>query len=422
MRLLSSCAMLVCACSAAVLPRTFVWNASDIASVLERVKQGDPSVMPSVQAAVFEAEKALKQQPVSVTTKPYVPPSGNKHDYMSLDKYYWPCNVVPPSLTAAERGAPECNETTGLPWVRHDGVTNPAMHLYDHDRLINMTSAVTKLGVAYYFTGDERYASHAADLLTTWFLDPTTMMNPNLNFGHFVPGVANGTHGGFIDVHQWPEMLDAISLLGESKSWTGDKETALRLWFAEFATWAVVSNFGAGESAETNNHGVWYDVLVSGTALYSGKQDVAAIIARDALTKRVLVQVQPNGELPAELARTKSWSYTEFCTEALLQLTAVAYNSGVDLAHGANSRLRTTIDFQLPYVTGSKPWNWTQIVPFYPPNCTITDVDQCVGSYYTVLRKAANFYHSSTYEKVIPTLPGVNATANMINLVLPKRT
>ena len=190
-----------------------------------------------------------------------------------------------------------------------------------------------------------------------------------------------------IDVHHWPVMLDAIALLSESESWTSDKDVALRAWFADFTHWVATSPFGAKESAETNNHGVWYDVLLSGCALYSGNVDLAALIARDAMMKRIDTQITEEGELPAELARTKSFSYTEFCSDAMWQLTAISAVSGIDLTHEkghGSSRLRAMMDFEMPYVLQQKEWTWQQIVPFFPPNCTITAVDQCIGRYVFV--------------------------------------
>src|SRR5207302_773663 len=79
-----------------------------------------------------------------------VPPSGDKHDYVSMGPYWWP--------NPAKRG--------GLPYVRRDGERNPEMRDdYDAPRLAATTGAVTTLGLAYYFTDDEKYARRAALLL-----------------------------------------------------------------------------------------------------------------------------------------------------------------------------------------------------------------------------------------------------------------
>ena len=55
------------------------------------------------------------------------------------------------------------------------------------------------LSLAYYFSGDERYASKAVDVLEEWFLKDETKMNPNLNFAQGVPGRLNGSSWGIID-------------------------------------------------------------------------------------------------------------------------------------------------------------------------------------------------------------------------------
>src|SRR6516164_3783053 len=54
-----------------------------------------------------DADAALKQGPLSVTDKAINPPSGDKHDYMSLAPYWWP----------------DKNKPNGLPYIRRDGET-----------------------------------------------------------------------------------------------------------------------------------------------------------------------------------------------------------------------------------------------------------------------------------------------------------
>ena len=49
-------------------------------------------------------------------------------------------------------------------------------------------SAIDTLSKAYQESQKEAYAQHAALLQRTWFIDPETRMNPNLNFAQGVPG------------------------------------------------------------------------------------------------------------------------------------------------------------------------------------------------------------------------------------------
>jgi hypothetical protein len=40
------------------------------------------------------------------------PPSGDKHDYLTMSPYMWPCNYNPCGKTLDN-----CNERNGVPWV-----------------------------------------------------------------------------------------------------------------------------------------------------------------------------------------------------------------------------------------------------------------------------------------------------------------
>jgi len=346
---------------------------------------------------------------------------------MSLDKYYWPCTSPPNASLGsssdlhvlAPKPPPACNKTTGLPYIRHDGYTNPEIHLYDHDGLIDVTMAVIGLGIGYYFTDNEDYAAQAANLLDTFFLNPATKMNPNLNFGHFIPGVVNGSHGAIIDSHYFPEMLDAVALISLSKSWSSSRDMALKSWFSDLLTWFRESPLGKQEDAAINNHGVWYDVQAGYIALHVGKNDIAKQMAQAAIAKRVEKQIQPDGELPQELARADSWSYSEFCVDAFVHLALFSNWSAVDLWHASNSLLRKALDFQLPFIQQVKKWPYPQVDPFVQ-GCAHSAVTQCIGSYFNVLRISANAYANSTYESTIKTLPDIDYNADRLNLLFPK--
>ena len=123
------------------------------------------------------ADSAMHVGPFSVMQKRTVPPTGDKHDYLSMAPYWWP----------------DSTKSNGLPYIRRDGVMNPQTRI-DHDglRFGAMTDAVEALALGYWFTGNERYATRAAFLVRTWFIDPATRMNPNLRFAQAILGVTEG--------------------------------------------------------------------------------------------------------------------------------------------------------------------------------------------------------------------------------------
>lgn len=297
-----------------------------------------------LQAVSAEADKAMSEGPFSVMDKKDTPPSGDKHDYMSLAPYWWPNPAT----------------KNGLPYIRRDGEVNPERYKVPDDANSNrLQDAVHALALGYYFTGKEEYAARAVLLLRTWFLDPATRMNPNLNYAQAVLGVNDGRGIGLIDVRGLPRILDGVALLKGSPSLTGDDLQGLRKWFTQYLEWLKNSKNGRDESDAKNNHGSWYDQQITGIALFLGDKTLAREVAETAKTKRIALQIEPDGSQPLELARTKSFSYSVFNLAALEQLAEEDRLTGVNLwtyraPNGAS--IRAALDYLLPYAEGEKKW------------------------------------------------------------------
>jgi hypothetical protein len=217
--------------TAAAGPRVFCCDPDGLAKAKSRVAAGDPSLKPALERLRREADKALEAGPFSVMDKSLTPPSGDKHDYMSIGPYWWPDPAKP----------------DGLPYVRRDGEVNPERKAgtTDATAMGRMASAVETLALAYYFTGEERYARHAATLLRTWFLAPKTKMNPNLKYGQAIPGRVEGRGIGIIDTADLVHIPDAVGLLAGSKHWTEADQAGAVAWFDAYLDWLRTSKEGA---------------------------------------------------------------------------------------------------------------------------------------------------------------------------------
>jgi hypothetical protein len=302
-------------------------------------------------ALIEQANKALEFRPVSVMEKADLPPSGDKHDYMSLAPYFWP--------------NPDTKD--GLPYIRKDGQTNPEVRNYkDKDYMPSLCAEVEKLGLAYFFTGDEKYAKHAATLLRVWFIDPATKMNPNLNFGQAVKGQNTGRGAGLIDTRHFIKVIDAVALMQTSTAWSKADNQALQKWFASFLNWMQTSKNGTEEMKAVNNHGVWYDAQRLAFALYTNNTKLSKAIVAN-VQKRLESQMDSNGFFPAELARTTSLHYSLFVLEPFVKIAEMAKHVGVDLwnykAPNGNS-IKKGCDALLPYLLQQKVWTGEQIKPF----------------------------------------------------------
>jgi len=317
--------------------RTFRWRGDWLAGVKARL--GDPDIAPAYAALRARADAALAGPTYTVVDKLKTPPSGDKHDYMSMGPYWW-----------ADPSKPN-----GEPYVRRDGQVNPERNTnaFDVTDLGAMSSAVEALALASYFADDPRYAVKAATLLRVWFLDPATRMNPNATYAQGVPGVTPGRAEGVLDTARLLKVVEAIGLIGPAQVLSADEQKGLERWFADYLAWMGSSPTGLGEQAKTNNHGSWYDAQVAGFALFTRQDALARAVVARAGERRIAPQVATNGSPPQELDRPPPLNYSYYALEALVETAEYGRCVGLDLwrYQTADGRgLRTAIDYLAPYV------------------------------------------------------------------------
>lgn len=105
----------------------------------------------------------------------------------------------------------------------------------------------------------------------------------------------------------------------------------MRDWFADLVHWMATSPIGRAEKAATNNHGVYYDLLISEFALYAGMDDVAKTVIGRVGAQRLTPQIAADGSLPQELARTRSLHYSTWTLTAAFDIAQLGQCVGVDL-------------------------------------------------------------------------------------------
>ena len=296
-------------------PIVFALNAKALERNKTRIANKDAELLAAYNQLIKDADKkAMPFGPVSVMDKTAIPPSGDKHDYMSLAPYFWPDPTKP----------------DGLPYIRKDGQTNPEVKDYpDKDNMPKLCDYIHMLGLAYYFSEDNTYAEHAAKLLRVWFLDTATRMNPNLNFGQAIKGVNDGRGAGLIDTRHWIKLIDGIGLIKSSKYWKQTDQKGMQQWFAQFLNWMQTSKIGMDELKTKNNHGAWYDAQRLSLALFIDSIDLAKRIVANACD-RLDKQIDENGFFPAEMERTISLHYTAFVMNAFFIIARQSEKTGFD--------------------------------------------------------------------------------------------
>jgi hypothetical protein len=379
-RSVAACLVLLVAATArcADPPELLLADGRSLARVKQRIAAGDPDLAAALQQLRRQADGELRDGPYTVVGRPKLP-GIDPHDYVSLAPYFWP--------------NPDTKD--GLPYVRRDGKTNSEKDKYDKPHLARLGEAVRTLGVTYYLTGDERYAAYAVRLVRAWFLDPATRMNPNFTHAQFIPGQNTGRGTGLIEARSFVYVLEGVALLGGAPNWPAADRDRLRDWYSAFLAWMRASPEGRQETAAENNHGSWYDVELTAFAMFTGDRDLARQTVEAAKAKRVAPQIEPDGSMPKELARTKSLDYTLFNLQALFHLATLGDRVGVDLwrYRTPDGRgLRQALDYVLPFTTEGRPWPRPQLTQPHLANVR------------TLLRRAAAAYGEPDYLKPIAKL------------------
>lgn len=329
----------------------FLWNESHLKQVRESLQAKDSPYAEAFRGLETKAKSLLQEKDVSVMDKKHVPASGDRHDYASLSRYFWPDSSKP----------------DGLPYVSRDGVSNPELKEYDREALDKMSRRVQTLSLAWFLGGDSTFAEAALKQVRIWFLDSATRMNPNMNFAQMIPGrnFGKGYSFGVLDGYSFVQMMDALALLESYPGFLPAEKAALKKWFAEYVQWLTTSEQGIEESKAENNHGTTYDTQLLAYSLYIGDRKTAQNLIDHFANRHILKQVEKNGSQPKELKRTLAFHYSWYNLSHMLDFYTIAKNNGLDTRKATEIQGRSyykALDFLANYIgKDASKWPYKQI-------------------------------------------------------------
>jgi hypothetical protein len=328
--------------------RTFYLKPDQLEAI-KAVRDSDPAVAEAYAALIARANAALQRKPGSVMDKTTIPLSDDRHDYLSIAPYWWPDPANPNG-----------------PYVRRDGEVNPKRDTKSYDRTAigRMSSDAETLSLAYFYSGDRKYADKAAEVIRTWFLDPATAMNPNAKFAQAVPGRENGRAEGVLDTNAFQPVIDAVGLIGPSGALSDAEVKALETWFGRYVDWMLSSPTGREEQAAKNNHGMWFDAQLTQYALFARRAAIARKAVAEFPKRRIAAQFDPSGSLPGELTRTRSFHYSIYALEPAYDVAEMAGCLGLDLWNYTDDKgrgLRKATDFIAAYRGRQADWPYKEL-------------------------------------------------------------
>ena len=318
-----------------------------VASLIAACSKEEPTVEQRVintieKETIYLADSFLLAEPVTVTSFASERSAGGIHDFYSEGDYWWP--------------DPENPEG---PYIRKDGQSNPGNFSEHRKAMIRMSEEVSTLTSAWMLTSEKKYADKALEHLKAWFVDTTTLMNPNMLYAQAIWGRYTGRGIGLIDAYHLVEVAQSAYVLIEKKGISADDGEKIKAWFAAFLDWMTTHPYGIAEMNAKNNHGTCWAVTAGMFAkLVDNKEQL--LFCRDRF-KNVLLpnQMAADGSFPLELERTKPYGYSLFNMDAMANLAEILSVPNDDLWQFTTSdgrSLQKGMEFLFPYISDKNSW------------------------------------------------------------------
>jgi hypothetical protein len=298
-----------------------------------------------------EAEWAMHQSPVTVTSFVCERSAGGIHDFYSEGDYWWP-----DSLNADG------------PYVQRDGQTNPDNFVAHRQAMIRLSKIIGALASAYSITKNRAYARAAIPHLKAWFADTATMMTPSLLYAQAIKGRVTGRGIGIIDTIHLIEVAQGIRVLEDSKEVEATLVAKFKAWFSRYLDWLTTHAYGQDEMNAKNNHGTCWVMQVASFAKLVGNKKLVEF-CKDRF-KNILMknQMAEDGSFPRELRRTKPFGYSLFNLDAMATICQILSDGKDNLwdFHADGGRnIRKGIEFIYPYVKDKTQWPYRKDVMYW---------------------------------------------------------
>jgi hypothetical protein len=305
-----------------------------------------------------EAAWAMQQQPITVTASFSARSAGGKHDFFSEADYFWPDPKNPDG-----------------PYIDRDGMTNPDNFVEHRKAMIRFSKIIGALASAYKITHDEKYVKQAIIHLKAWFINPETLMNPNLLFAQAVKGKFTGRNYGIIDSIHLMEVAQGVIVM-ENAIDTGTV-AGIKKWFAEYINWLITSKPGIQEKLTKNNHSTCWAIQVASFAKLCNNE-----VVLDSLRNRYKMVLLPNqmstdGSFPLEMSRSKPYGYSIFNLDAmtmLCQILSTPQDNLWNFETADGKSIKKGITYLYPFIADKNKWplkpdvmywdNWPIAQPF----------------------------------------------------------
>lgn len=298
-----------------------------------------------------QAQWALTQAPITVTSAQCERSAGGLHDFYSEGDYWWPNPDDPQG-----------------PYIQRDGQSNPGNFTAHRQAMVRFSQIIGALASAYRLTKNEQYVKHAFTHLNAWFIAEQTYMNPSLLYAQAIKGRVTGRGIGIIDMIQMMEVAQGIRVMESAKSIDREELAKIKNWFAQYLNWVTTHPYGIDERDAKNNHGTCWVMQVAVFAKLTGNQALIEECKNRFKTILLPNQMEPDGSFPLELRRTKPYGYSLFNLDAMASICHILSDEQENLWEFTlpdGRKLRKAIEFMYPFVANKSSWTYPKDVMYW---------------------------------------------------------
>ncbi|HAH26097.1 MAG TPA: alginate lyase [Prolixibacteraceae bacterium] len=295
---------------------------------------------------IAQADAVMKEKPVTVTCSTCKRSAGGTHDFYSEGDYWWP----------------DPNNPNG-PYIQKDGQSNPGNFVDHRLAMIRFSEITATLTSAWMLTGKQKYADQALKHLKAWFVNPATLMNPDMLYAQAIWGRYTGRGIGLIDAYHLVEVAQSAKILINNHAIAKKDAPKIKGWFSSFLTWITTHPYGIDEMNAKNNHGTCWAVTASMMADLTGNEEVRRMCIARFKTVLLPSQMDADGSFPQELKRTKPFGYSLFNIDALCNLAQILSTKEDNLWEfktDDGKTLRKGMEFIYPYIADKSKWPYAK--------------------------------------------------------------
>ena len=292
-------------------------NSLDTMSFIQKqriIKHAD-SIIKSPFVSVRDKTKSITNQP---------------NNYESLATYYWPNTTNPNGR-----------------YISKDGMLNPEAELYCTPLIYSLSHKLEYVCKAYFLTNEEQYAHYAKKQILHWFTNPYFYMEPNFEYGQFIPGgtYTKGNIGAIAEAYYLIDAIEAIVLLRDNKYIDKKSDKKLKVWFSKLSAWMRTSVIGTKMKAANDNCSIMYDVLLYRISLYIADNTTCKEITENFTTMRLQKQITEEGRQPMELKRVNGTDYSIYNLNHIIDFCFMQEKKGIHYYAANVKRIEAAINY-----------------------------------------------------------------------------